>query len=72
MRAVDLVRDVAALEAMLESIGDVGLIVVDPITVYLGRIDSHINAEVRGLLMPLTQLAELYWRGDHHRRHTPA
>jgi hypothetical protein len=60
IRGVDLGRDIAALEALLESIGDVVLIVIDPITAYLGRTDSHINAEVRGLLMPLTQLAELY------------
>jgi hypothetical protein len=60
IRGVDLGRDIAALEALLESIGDVVLIVVDPITAYLGRTDSHVNAEVRGLLMPLTQLAELY------------
>jgi len=60
IRGVDLGRDVAALEALLESIGDVVLIVIDPITAYLGRTDSHVNAEVRGLLMPLTQLAELY------------
>ncbi len=60
IRGVDLGRDIAALEALLESIGDVALIVVDPITAYLGRTDSHVNAEVRGLLMPLTQLAELY------------
>lgn len=53
-------RDVAALEAMLESIGDVVLIVIDQITAYLGRTDSHVNAEVRGLLMPLTRLAELF------------
>lgn len=36
------------------------LIVVDPITAYLGRTDSHVNAEVRGLLKPLTQLTELH------------
>ena len=60
IRGVDLGRDIAALEALLESIGDVALIVIDPITAYLGRTDSHVNAEVRGLLMPLTQLAELY------------
>ena len=60
LRGVDLGRDIAALEALLESIDDVALIVIDPITAYLGRTDSHVNADVRGLLMPLTQLAELY------------
>ena len=59
IRGVDLGRDVAALEALLESIGDVA----DRHRsdhAYLGRTDSHVNAEVRGLLMPLTQLAGLY------------
>jgi hypothetical protein len=60
IRGVDLGRDIAALETLVEFIGDVVLIVIDPITAYLGRTDSHINAEVRGLLMPLTQLAGLY------------
>jgi len=60
LRGVDLGRDIAVLEALLESIDDVALIVIDPMTAYLGRIDSHVNADVRGLLMPLTQLAERY------------
>ncbi len=57
-RGVDLGKDVLALELLLAHIGDVALIVIDPITAYLGRADSHVNAEVRGLLMPLAQLAE--------------
>lgn len=59
-RGVDLGRDVAALADLLDSLNDVAIIVIDPITAYLGRTDSHINAEVRGLLMPLAQLAEHY------------
>lgn len=31
--------------------------VIDPITAYLGHTDSHKNAEVRGLLAPLSELA---------------
>ncbi len=31
--------------------------VIDPISAYLGNIDSHKNAEVRGLLAPLSDLA---------------
>ena len=33
------------------------LVVIDPITAYLGRSDSHKNAEIRGLLAPLSELA---------------
>ena len=36
------------------------LIIVDPITAYLGETDSHNNAEIRGLLMPLAALAAKY------------
>ena len=59
-RGVDLGRDIAALETLLETIGDVAVVVIDPITAYLGRTDSHVNAEVRGLLMPLAELGERY------------
>lgn len=33
------------------------LIIIDPITAYCGATDSHKNAEVRGLLAPLSELA---------------
>ena len=36
----------------------VGLIVIDPISAYLGRHDGHNQAEVRGLLAPLLELAD--------------
>jgi hypothetical protein len=32
-------------------------VVIDPITAYLGEVDSHRNAEVRALLAPLSDLA---------------
>src|SRR5439155_18059309 len=38
-------------------IGDVRLVVIDPVSAYLGDTDSHKNAEVRGMLAPLTTLA---------------
>jgi hypothetical protein len=45
------------LEAMVEAIGDVRLIVVDPVTAYLGGADSHKTADVRAALAPLQSLA---------------
>jgi putative DNA primase/helicase len=49
--------DLPLLEAMIEDIGDVRLLIIDPISAYCGNVDSHKNAEVRGILMPLTSLA---------------
>jgi hypothetical protein len=36
---------------------DCRLIIIDPISAYMGGVDSHKNSEVRGLLGPLTELA---------------
>ena len=54
----DLGRDLAALDTSLDKLPDAALLIIDPITAYLGTTDSHKNAEVRGLLAPLSKLAE--------------
>jgi hypothetical protein len=56
-RGFNLRIDLAKLGAMLAGIGDVVLVVIDPVTAYLGDTDSHKNAEVRALLAPLSDLA---------------
>lgn len=56
-RAFNLQTDLDRLGAMLEEIGGASLIVIDPITAYLGDADSHKNAEIRSLLVPLSDLA---------------
>jgi energy-coupling factor transporter ATP-binding protein EcfA2 len=56
-RGFDLSRDMAALAATLVGIGDVRLLVIDPISAYLGGADGHRNAEVRALLTPLSAMA---------------
>jgi hypothetical protein len=53
----DLGRDIEALRALANAIGDVKLIVIDPISAYLGRLDSHNNSDVRSALAPLQNLA---------------
>jgi hypothetical protein len=45
------------LENVLVANPGVRLIVVDPISAYCGKIDSHNNTEVRSLLVPLAELA---------------
>ncbi len=59
-RAFNLSIDLPRLGEMLLHIGDVALIVIDPITAYLGGIDSHKNADIRALLAPLGELAAKY------------
>lgn len=53
----DLSKDIDLLEKTLEKEKDVSLIVIDPITAFLGDTDSHVNAEVRALLSVLSKLA---------------
>jgi putative DNA primase/helicase len=56
-RSFTLDRDIPKLRQMIEEIGDVVALMIDPVTAYLGDADSHKNAEVRATLHPLTQLA---------------
>ncbi|MBA7605992.1 hypothetical protein ES703_13128 [subsurface metagenome] len=54
-----LSRDLEALEKKLKQVGDVKLIIIDPLSAYYGtRIDTHRNAAIRSVLMPLAELAE--------------
>ena len=57
-RGFSLKNDLPKLEYVINEVGNVRLIVVDPITAYLGGIDSHKNADVRELLTPLSEFAE--------------
>jgi putative DNA primase/helicase len=52
-RTFNLQSDLLLLEQECKRIGDVALIIVDPVSSYLGKTDSHKNAEVRGVLEPL-------------------
>lgn len=54
---VDLGADLEAIEAAIVQLGDCRLIICDPITAYCGSVDSHKNADVRGLLKPLSDMA---------------
>jgi putative DNA primase/helicase len=56
-RHLDLSADLPALEEAIDAVGECRLVVVDPISAYLGRTDSHNNAELRGVLAPLSALA---------------
>jgi putative DNA primase/helicase len=56
-RSFNLQADLERLEAEIEKRGDIGLVEIDPITSYLGKVDSHKNAEVRAVLEPLGEMA---------------
>ena len=56
-RCFNLEHDLSALEQAIQARPDCRLVVIDPVSSYLGKNDSHVNAEMRGLLEPLTDLA---------------
>jgi hypothetical protein len=51
-RPLDLARDIAVLNDAIHSLRP-ELLIIDPITAYLGRTDAYRDAEVRGMLVPL-------------------
>jgi putative DNA primase/helicase len=53
----DLTEDLPALEAAIQQLSDCRLVIIDPLTAYLGQTDSHKNAEVRAVLARLFELA---------------
>ena len=57
-RGFNLQADIDLLEQKIVELGDVGLIIIDPVSSYLGKTDSHKNAEVRAVLEPLSSMAE--------------
>ncbi|MCC7084839.1 MAG: AAA family ATPase [Pirellulales bacterium] len=57
-RGVDLSRDLSVVEAAVDAVNDCRLLVVDPFPAFLGKTDSHKNAEVRSVIAPLAELAE--------------
>ena len=57
-RAFNLQADLDLLEAKIGEIGDFALVIIDPVSSYMGRTDSHKNAEVRGVLEPVGEMAE--------------
>jgi|GEM_PF-924622 hypothetical protein len=56
-RGFCLATDIPMLARALEQTPGIRLVILDPVSSYLGRTDSHTNAEVRGLLSPLSRLA---------------
>ena len=53
-----LSEDLDALGKTIDNLRDVVLVTIDPITAYMGKIDSHRATDVRSQLGPLKDLAE--------------
>jgi hypothetical protein len=51
-------NDCQRLDVQIKQIGDVGLVVIDPITNYLGNKKMNLEEEMRGILMPLAAVAK--------------
>jgi len=61
IRTFSLQTDLDRLGEKIRAIGDVGLVIIDPITSYMGsKIDSHHTVDVRAVLEPLQKFAEHY------------
>lgn len=57
LASFSLQRDLDALERAIAGVHACRLVVIDPITAYLGDADSHKNADIRALLAPMGDIA---------------
>jgi len=59
-RPINLIDDLDALEDKAHVMGDCALVIIDPISAFLGagRVDSHNNTDVRGVMQGLQRFAE--------------
>lgn len=59
-RMFNMATDLPALEAKVEEVGGVGLVIIDPMSAHagVGKINNSSTTDVRGMLSPLTDLAE--------------
>lgn len=69
-RFIELDKDILLLEKKIEEIGDVKLVIIDPITAYLGGIKENRSSEVRTFIMRLNRLAEKYKLANILNTHT--
>lgn len=56
-RAINLATDLESIRRVVRAANNPRAIIIDPVSAYLGKTDSHKNAEVRAVLAPLSDLA---------------
>ena len=56
-RGFNLQADLEQLEAEIGKHDNVRLVIIDPVSSYLGKVNSHKNSDVRGVLEPLGEMA---------------
>ncbi len=56
-RTFNLGADIAALDVFLEENPDIRFVSIDPISAYMGGVDTHKNADVRAVLAALSAMA---------------
>ena len=58
-RMFSLITDLQLLQRKVEELGDVVMVIIDPMSAYLGvgKINSYRTTDVRGVLAPLTEFA---------------
>jgi putative DNA primase/helicase len=59
-RFIELDQDLSIIEENIKRLGDVRLVIIDPVTAYLGRINENKSAEVRNFILHLNELAEQF------------
>lgn len=59
-QAFDPAHDLPALAVAAARLGDVAMLIVDPLVAALGDADSHRNAETRNALAPLVELGQQF------------
>ncbi|WP_422930092.1 AAA family ATPase [Singulisphaera sp. PoT] len=57
-RGFSLARDMRKLESLIQSIGDVRLVIIDPMGSYLNGVDENRMGDVKALIDPLRPFAE--------------
>ncbi len=56
-RSVSLSTDISIIEEAIREVGDCRAVFIDPVSAYVGDRDSHKDADIRGMLAPLAEMA---------------